>query len=352
MAKFHNLQINSITKETDNAVSITFTIPEPLRSNFEFKAGQYVTLKTSIRDEEVRRDYSICTNPSSRELKVVVKAVENGTFSTHANHYLKVGDSLEVSEPNGRFVYDPASDGSSPVVAFAAGSGITPIMGIILTALQENEDSEVVLIYGNKTPKDTIFLNQLNELKSTYSDRFQIYWTFSQSNEPDALFGRIEPSTVNYVSNKIGGFQAGTSFYLCGPKDMIDQVSDTLSTKGIDKEKINFELFTVAPIEDSTIQNVPSNGMSEVTVLVDDETSTFEMPMSKTILEVALEQNVDAPYSCQGGICSSCIARLTEGEVEMRQNNILTDGEVAEGFILTCQAQPVSQKVSIDYDDV
>lgn len=352
MAKFHNLQIKAITKETPNAVSIAFSVPESLQSNFEYKAGQYVTLKTSIRDEEVRRDYSICMNPTSRELKVVVKAVEHGMFSSFANNFLKVGDYLEVSEPKGRFIFDPSSSNSDRIVAFAAGSGITPIMGIVLTALQETKDKEVVLIYGNKSPHDTIFLNQLHQLKSTYADRLQIFWTFSQSNEPDALFGRVEPSKVNYVSNKIGGFHNGNSFYLCGPKDMIDQVSDTLSSKGIDKENIHFELFTAVPTDDSAVTSAPSNGNSQITVLVDDETSTFEMPKNKTILEVALEQNVDAPYSCQGGICSSCIARLTEGEVEMRQNNILTDGEVAEGFILTCQAQPISQKVSIDYDDV
>ena len=352
MGQFHNLQINSINKETENAVSLSFSVPENLSSNFRFKAGQYVTLKTILRDQEVRRDYSICTNPSSGELKVVVKAVENGLFSSYANNYLNEGDFIEVSEPNGRFIFEPETNTSNQIVAFAAGSGITPIMGIVTTALEESEDCKVVLVYGNKSPQDTIFLNELKELKASYPNRFDIFWVFSQRNESDALFGRIEPSTVNYVANKIDGYLNDAQFYLCGPKGMIDLVSDTLINKGISDDRIKFELFTAAPSEPITAENGPSEGMSQITVLVDDEESTFEMPQNKTILEVALEENVDAPYSCQGGICSSCIARLTEGEVEMRQNNILTDGEVAEGFILTCQAQPVSAKVSIDYDDV
>lgn len=351
MSQFHKLRIKEIHKETDKCVTISFDVPENLKKIFRFKAGQYLTLKTTINGDEVRRDYSICSETKSNELKVAVKEVENGTFSKFANRLLKMNDILEVSPPNGRFVFEPDTSKKRTIVAFAAGSGITPIMSIAKTILAQEPESTFVLIYGNKTPKDTIFFKEILSLHHNHLDRFNLQFVFSQSEEENALFGRIEKSTVNFVvKNKYKHIDID-DFYLCGPEQMIETVKDVLIENGIDKSKVHFELFSTTKTEDA-IDNALIEGDSKVTIIVDDEEFTFNMPQKKSILEAALSKNIDAPYSCQGGICSSCIARIKEGKATMRQNNILTDNEVAEGLILTCQAHPTTQKIVVDYDDV
>lgn len=348
MAAFYSLHIKTINKETADAVSIEFEVPYDLQDTFKFKAGQYVTLKTSINDSEVRRDYSICTASNEGALKVVVKEVENGTFSTYANKQLKNGDVLEVAPPNGRFVFE--SSYTENIALFAAGSGITPIMSILKTALFETSVN-VLLVYGNKSPEDTIFRTELIELQKEYSGRFNIQFVYSQIDEAHALFGRIDKSVVNFVlKNKFSGLYFN-KFYLCGPEQMIDTVKATLVENGIDESNILFELFTSSTPPKVEATSVPT-GNSEITVLIDDEEAIFVMPKTKTILEAALDANIDAPYSCQGGVCSSCIAKITKGKAEMRVNNILTDSELEEGYILTCQAQPLTDSMYIDYDDV
>lgn len=346
---FNKLSIKHIIKETESAVSIAFEVPKHLETNYAFKAGQYITLKTEIDGQEIRRDYSLCTNPKSGELKVAVKEVENGTFSKYANNTLNVGDALEVSTPNGRFTFEADNTKQRTIVAFAAGSGITPILSIAKTVLESEPQSKFVLVYGNKTPRDTIFFSDLLALYSKYQERFNLQFIFSQSNEDNALFGRIETSTVNYILNKT---EQPDLFYLCGPEAMIKNVSNTLTEKGISEDAIKFELFTASTDTKEANTIDVADGNTSVTVMVDDEEHTFVMPQTKTILESALENKVDAPYSCQGGICSSCIAKVTSGKAEMRQNNILTDGELEEGLILTCQAQPTTPSISVDYDDV
>lgn len=351
MSQFHKLLIKNIQKETDNAVTISFNVPQDLKEGFVFKAGQYITLKTEINGKEIRRDYSLCSSPKSGELTVAVKEVENGIFSKFANNQLKVGDDLEVATPNGRFVFEPNNSSTRAIVAFAAGSGITPIMSIAKTVLEEELQSTFVLVYGNKTSKDTIFYNEIKKLQAKYQNRFDVQFVFSQSDEDDALFGRIDKSTVNYIVKNIYKDSKIDAFYLCGPEEMINTVSDVLLENGIDKKVIYFELFTVS-IPAETVDESLVDGKTKITILVDDEETTFTMSQKKTILEAALDEDIDAPYSCQGGICSSCVARLTEGKATMRQNNILTDGELAEGLILTCQAQPTTPTIVVDYDDV
>ena len=351
MSQFYSLSIKAVTKETDNAVSITFNVPNNLKDIFTFKAGQYITLKTKINNEEVRGDYSLCTSVGSSELKVAVKEVENGTFSVFANRFLKTGDSLEVAPPNGRFVFEPNSAKTRTVAAFAAGSGITPILGIIKTLLEEEPFSNVILLYGNKTLKDAMFIEELKHLKSTYQNRFHIHFIYSQTQEEHALFGRIEKSTVNFLVKNTYKDVSIESFYLCGPEAMILTVKDTLIENGIKENTIKFELFTAATLPEDS-KTITGDGTTSIKVVVDDEEHSFTMPQTQTILEASLKENIDAPYSCQGGVCSSCIAKIVEGTAIMRQNNILTDGEVADGIILTCQAQPTSAHVVVDYDDV
>ena len=351
MAQFHNLPIKSINRVTEKSVAITFGIPDNLKDNFVFRAGQYITLKTEINGNEVRRDYSICSSVNSGDLTVAVKAVENGTFSVYANEKLNTGDTLEVAEPNGRFIFDANDAKTRTVAAFAAGSGITPILSIAKTLLEDEPFSNFILVYGNKKLNDAMFVQDILELKQQYGNRFHVHFIYSQTQETDALFGRIEKSTVNLmVKNKYKAVSID-SFYLCGPESMIHTVKDVLLENNIKEKNIYFELFT-ASTEPTDSSTEVGDGKTQLKVIVDDEEFEFEMVQDVSILDAALKQDVDAPYSCQGGICSSCIARVTEGEATMRQNNILTDNEVAEGLILTCQAHQTTANVVVDYDDV
>ncbi len=349
MSHFHSLTIDKIHRETDKAISITFDVPSSLNGSFAFKAGQYITIKKELNGVELRRSYSICETPKSNALKVVVKEVENGTFSVYANTQLKEGDVLEVMPPEGRFVFDPTVN-KGAVAAFAAGSGITPIMSIAKTVLQETND-DFILVYGNKSVTDTIFYAELTQLQETHPDRFHLHFVFSQAQEEDALFGRIDRSTVNFVTKNKHKDLNITSYYLCGPEAMINTVSETLAANEVAKENIHFELFTSSD-DYTTTSNENLDGKTQVKVLVDDEEFEFTMSQDKTILESALKEDIDAPYSCQGGICSSCIARITEGAAVMDKNQILTDGELEEGLVLTCQAHPTTPTIVVDYDDV
>lgn len=348
MSQFHALQITAVDQLTPNAVALTFDIPEHLKEAFTFKAGQYITLKHEVNGKELRRAYSISSAPSSGKLTVGIKKMEGGTFSVYANEQLKAGDTLEVMVPEGRFVFD--SHDPQTIAAFAAGSGITPIMSIAQTVLESHPDNRFVLVFGNQTPEETMYFKTIQSLKERYGDRLFVQYVFSRSSEEGALFGRIEKSTVNFVLKNKFKETAFDAFYLCGPEEMINQVSNTLKENGISENKIHFELFTSSDTEDELAEEL--EGKTQVEVLVDDETFTFVMDKKELVLDAVLKQDIDAPYSCQGGVCSSCIARLTEGKVEMVKNQILTDSEIEEGFVLTCQSHPISAKIKIDYDDV
>ena len=349
MSDFHALTIQDITRETPKAVSITFGVPRELKSDFSFKAGQYITLKTEINGKEVRRAYSLCSTPKSGLLKVAVKEVEGGTFSVLANNKLTVGGSIEVHPPEGKFVLEPDADHNYDYAAFVAGSGITPIMSIIKTVLQEEPKSRFVLVYGNRSVEETIFHKELLELQLNYPDRLFIEFVYSRSQEPDSHFGRIARATVNFVLKNKFKEHAFDRYFLCGPESMINEVTAVLESHDVDKDKILFELFSSNEVGEV---NTALDGLTQVKVIVDDEEFEFSMPQDKVILEAALDQDIDAPHSCQGGICSSCVARITSGTATMRKNQILTDEEVAEGLVLTCQAHPTSASITVDYDEV
>ncbi len=346
MSTFHKLSIQHIIQETADAVSVVFTIPENLKSNFEFKAGQYITLKKDLNGEEVRRAYSICSSPKSGELKVAIKAVEKGLFSTYATSSLKVGDVLEVHEPEGKFVLEPQEKN---YLGFAAGSGITPVLSMIKASLTEDSSSNFTLIYGNKSEADTIFKGELETLQTEYSDRFQLHFIYSRQNVEGSKFGRIDEGITNYFVKSTYKDVSFDKAFLCGPEEMIHTVSETLQKSGFDNSQILFELFTASSEEDTS---QVKDGETEITVLLDDEEISFTMQQTDDILSSALRNKIDAPYSCQGGVCSSCLARVTEGNAVMTKNSILTDGEVEDGFILTCQAHPTTSKIYIDFDDV
>lgn len=349
MKKAQPLTIKSIEKETPDAVSICLNVPEPVKADFQFHAGQYLNFEMDFDGTKVRRAYSLCSTSHSGDWCVAVKKVPGGTFSVFANERLQPGDQLLVFPPEGRFVFQPSPSQAKTYVAFAAGSGITPVFSILKTALEKEPESTFLLVYGNKTPESTIFLKQLMDLQEAHPGRFFLELVFSQSQLDHAQFGRISTSIVNYfLKNKYKHLQP-SSYYICGPEGMITEVQETLLGNGVSKSNIHFELFTADEVPETT---VVSKGNTSVTVILDEEETTFEMPQSSTVLEAVLKQDLDAPYSCQGGICSTCIARLKEGQATMRKNQILTDEEIEEGFILTCQAQPTSSTLTIDYDDI
>ena len=350
MSSFLKLIIKEVKHETATAVSILFNVPEELKPNYAFIAGQYVNLRLTLDGKEIRRAYSICSSPESGELRIAVKAVKNGAFSQFANTKLKAGDVLEVGKPEGKFTFDPQADRQKNYVAFVAGSGITPVLSILKSVLKNEPKSSFVLVYGNKSPEETIFYQELHDLQLQYLGRFFVHYVFSQAKAENTLFGRIEKSAVNFVLNNKHKELEFDKFYLCGPEEMINLVSNVLKEKNVKESAIKFELFTTSSHENVIKENL--EGHSKITVMVDDEETTFEMSQKQTILEAALKQGLDAPYSCQGGICSSCLARVTSGTVEMTKNSILTDKEIADGLILTCQAHPTSAAVYVDYDDV
>ncbi len=350
MPDFHKLSIQHITRETPQAVSISFAVPSELKNSYSFIPGQYITLKKEIEGKEIRRAYSICSSPKSGVLKVAVKEIKNGTFSVIANNQLTDGDTLEVHPPEGQFLLETNPDAAHTYAAFAAGSGITPVMSMIKAVLEEEPDSRFVLVYGNKTPEETIFHDELLALQTSYPDRLFIELVYSQSQEDNAHFGRIEKPIVNLVVKNKFKDVSFEAFYLCGPEEMINTVTDILVENGIEKNRIHFELFTSSTEEVEMDANL--EGKTNITVLVDDEEFTFVMDQKSTILDAALEEDIDAPYSCQGGVCSSCICRIAEGTAVMEKNSILTDGEIAEGLILACQAHPTSESIKIDFDDV
>jgi len=346
MSQFHKLTIKEIIKETANAVSIIFDVPENLKAAFKFKAGQYITIKKELNGKEVRRAYSICSDPNTGILKVAVKAVEGGTFSIYATKSLHTGDILEVSKPEGRFILEPKN--GKNYLAIAAGSGITPIMAMLKASL--HDDSTFTLIYGNKSAEDTIFKERLEVLKKMYATRLNVHYVFSREETQGELFGRCDAGNINYLLKNNHKDVVFDQAFLCGPERMIRDLTEVLKSKNIAEENIHYELFSV-PVTTNENNDIPE-GNSEITIMLDDEETTFVMSQKKTILNAALNKDLDAPYSCQGGICSSCLGRVTEGAVTMEKNEILTDDEIEEGLILTCQAHPTTPKIKIDFDDV
>lgn len=349
MADFHPLTVKHIKPLTPSSVAITFDIPKELIQTFDFLPGQYITIKKEIKGKELRRAYSICSSPKSDCFTIGVKKVDKGGFSDYAHTKLAPGDVLEVMPPEGRFTFKPIGAPKN-IAAFAAGSGITPIMSIAKAVLESHPKSQFILVYGNKSYKETMFYTDLVKLELEHSNRFFVYFVTSQTQEDDSLFGRIDLSTVNYVLKNKHKDTEFDGFYLCGPEDMIDLVSDTLLEDDIPKDKIHFELFTTTEILDELPER--PEGKTQLTVTVDDEEFDLTMDKKERVLDAVLKENIDAPYSCQGGVCSSCIARVTEGKAEMVKNQILTDGEIEEGFILTCQAHPLTPVLKVDYDDV
>lgn len=346
MPIFHPFKVSEIKRITKDAVIISFEVPFHLKSSYSFISGQYISLEAEINGVHVRRSYSLCSTPEQPILSVGVKEVPKGVFSSYINQSLRVGDSLNISPPEGRFFFDSKNENQS-ILAIAAGSGITPVFSILNSFLTNNRFGVFTLIYGNKTPEETMFYKELKTLEEKHPKQLKVFWVFSQSNEEGALFGRIDASVINFVLNQKHALPDQS--FLCGPEPMILSNIEDLTNKGISKQTIHFELFT-ASTKEKEIENKVDKGRFNLTC--DDVTYHLELVPDKTLLDIALSSKLEVPYSCQGGVCSSCIARVKEGKASMLTNQILTDSEIEEGLVLSCQAVAQSNFISLDYDNV
>jgi ring-1,2-phenylacetyl-CoA epoxidase subunit PaaE len=359
MIHFHSLQVKKIQKETEDCVSISFEVPEELKNTFQFKQGQTLTFRKKINEEELRRNYSICTSPYDNELKVAVKKVEGGIFSTYVNDELEEGDFLDVMPPTGEFYTELNSTQQKTYVAFAAGSGITPILSIIKTTLLTEPKSNFTLVYGNRTKASIIFKEELEALKDQFIDRFRIYHILSREKTDTPLNeGRVDEAKCELLFTKLINIKSVDEFFICGPEGMIFCIKDLLEHNGVSKEHIHFELFTIPGEKQSVVGNKQlaivndAQPKSKVSVKLDGITFDFELGYNdQTILNAALELGADLPYACKGGVCTTCKARLKEGKVKMDVNWGLEQEEVDKGFILTCQSHPNTDRVIVDFDD-
>ncbi len=353
---FHKLAIKEIKKETQDCVSVLFDIPEQLKKQFQFKQGQSLTMRAIVNGEELRRTYSLCSSPTDNEWKVAVKKVDGGLFSVYVNEQLKKGDVLEVMEPVGKFYTQLDPSNKKNYLALAAGSGITPVLSIIKTTLATEPQSNFTLVYGNRTRSSIMFFEELEGLKNKFINRFNFINILSRERTEATLnFGKINSEKLTEL-NKLIDFAAIDETFLCGPEEMIFCVKEFLEARGVNENKIHFELFTSsnpkkAKDKKQEIKN-ETGAQCLITVKVDGRSFEFNLSLNSdtTILDAALKQGADLPYACKGGMCCTCKAKLLEGEVEMDVHWGLEHEEIEKGFILSCQSHPKTEKVIVDFD--
>ncbi len=355
MSQFYPIKIKDIERQTEEAVALSFDVPQELQPQFRYVQGQYLTLRAIINGQDVRRSYSICSSPIEDELKVAIKKIDGGLFSTFANEQLQKGQMLEVMPPMGRFFVDrPAQN----YVFFAAGSGITPILSIIKTLLQTRKDAQITLFYGNRGFQSIIFREELEGLKNKYLDRFSLHHFLSRESPSAPLYkGRLDGEKCAQLCQTILDVGSVDEFYICGPEEMIHSLSECLQNQGVSQDKIHFELFTspLGKLGASSRKTASANTQPEfdceVSLTLDGYTYEFTLnSKGKSLLDAAQEAGADVPYACKGGVCCTCKAKLLEGEVDMEVNYGLERDEIEAGFILTCQAHPKTQKVVVDFD--
>jgi len=353
---FHKLVVKQVRRETPECVSVQFEIPEEIKNDFAFRHGQSLTMRTFLNDEEVRRTYSICSSPLENEWRVAIKKQEGGVFSAFANEKLKQGDVLEVMQPVGKFYTELDPSNKKNYVAFAAGSGITPVISIIKTTLKTERKSQFTLVYGNRNKNSIIFKEELEGLKDKFIDRFRIIHILSRERaDAPVNSGRIDADKLSTL-HKLINYKTTDEFFICGPEEMIFSVKGFLETNGINKKKIHFELFTTPGEKKSGVRSRESGAkstgpQSKISVKLDGRTFDFDLGMNdEPILDAALKQGADLPFACKGGVCTTCKARLIEGEVDMEVHWGLEEEEIEQGYILTCQSHPKTEKVVVDFD--
>jgi ring-1,2-phenylacetyl-CoA epoxidase subunit PaaE len=355
MADFHKVNIADIYKETKDTVVVEFEIPKKLQQNFSFKQGQHLTLRKIINDEDVRRSYSLCSSPLDKKWKVAIKQIPGGVFSTYANTKLKSGDTIELMEPSGNFYVDVQPTSSKNYIAFAAGSGITPMLSIIKTHLLSEPNSTFKLFYLNRTVKSIIFKEEIEQLKNEFFQRFQVfYFLTKEQRDIPFLNGRFDTEKLNVLTKTFIDIEDTDHCFICGPQDMIFLIRDHLENAGLDKGKIHYELFFSGNPEDNKhIAEALERKVEGTDVVIIDGGKEFHFIMEDeydNILDGALAAGADLPFACKGGVCSTCKCRVIEGAVEMKVNYALDEKEVSQKLVLSCQAVPTTEKVVVDFD--
>jgi len=365
MHDFHALTIAQVKHETPEAISVSFRIPEALRALFQFKPGQHLGVRAQIDGEEQRRSYSICSGPGEEDLRIAIKRIADGRFSHWARATLAAGATLEVMPPAGRFVLPPSSGEARQVVAFAAGAGITPILAMLKHALAREPATSFTLIYGNRNPESTLFRQELEDLKDRHLTRFTLLQVLTRNDETGGpvLEGRISADKVKLLGTSLFKPAEVAHFFLCGPGSMIKETRNALFALGVPRERVHHEFFAPGggayraaaaprPVVPNEGKPTESRQGTEAIAILDGVRHAFVVPPGSHVVDAALAQGIRVPYSCKGGMCCTCRAKVIEGEAHMTTNYSLEAWEIARGFILTCQAVPTSERLVVDYDQM
>jgi ring-1,2-phenylacetyl-CoA epoxidase subunit PaaE len=354
-AVFHPLTVAAIEPLTEDAAAITFDVPAELREEYAFTQGQHLTVRTALAGDDVRRNYSICSPVSSGVLRIAVKRLPGGAFSEHALDQLQVGDVLDVMTPSGRFFTELDPEHAKTYVCVAAGSGITPILSIVATTLEVEPQARVTLIYANRTHASIMFLEEVEDLKDRYPDRFSLVHLLSREPQEVELFsGRLDVPRMQRLLETIIPPADVDEWFLCGPYEMVATLRKQLVAEGVSKRSIHAEVFhveTAPPVRRTPVETgAPAEG-AEVTISLDGRRSSFRLAFDgPPVLEAALTVRPDAPFACKGGVCGTCRAKVLEGAVDMDTNWALEPDEVERGYVLTCQSHPTTPTVVLDYD--
>lgn len=373
-ASFNTLTVSQVRPLTKDSVEVTFEVPEHLVEDYNYAPGQYVALRATIDGQEVRRSYSICAEPVPGEIRVAIKRDLGGLFSNWANDTLAAGYQIDVMNPQGAFVSkgnitslnepqkiadDAKAAGGEHMVAFAAGSGITPIIAIARTVLKASENSTFDLVYANKSALDVMFAEEVGDLKDKYPTRFAVHHMLSREQRVNPLMsGRIDDEKLNAILDYVIQVDKADEWFLCGPFELVQLCRDTLAERGVPEENVRFELFTTGRPEapagqhGKAVEVDPGGNNYSIAFTLDGTSGSVESPVSanETILNAALRVRADVPFACAGGVCGTCRAKVVDGEVEMAENYALEKDEVDAGYVLTCQARPCTDKVTVDFD--
>lgn len=355
MATFYDIQVQDIYKETDDTSVVTFDIPAKLRETFAFRQGQHLTLRALLNGEDIRRSYSLCSSPNEGVWKVAVKQIPEGVFSTFVNQELKKGDTIQLMPPSGQFGID-CSTAPKTYMAFAAGSGITPILSMIKAHLAAEPDAKFKLFYLNRTVKSIIFKEEIEQLRNTYFGRFEIFYFLTKEHRDIELFnGRFTKEKLQEIFEKLVHLPAVDEVFLCGPEEMIFLIQEVLVEKGMSKDSLHYELFVSGLSEEDKQRaaRLAQQNVVGVDVTIVDGGKEFHFTMTKdfdNILDAALGAGADLPFACKGGVCSTCKCQVMEGQVEMKVNYALEEEEVAQNYVLSCQSVPMTPTVKVNFD--
>jgi len=363
MLHFHSLRVVDKRPETARAVALTFDVPEPLRPSFRFIAGQHIALRANVDGEELRRTYSICSSPADPELRICIRLIPGGRFSRFVADRLEIGAALDVLMPNGSFHAPPYSGRSRHCVAFAAGIGITPVLSVVRDLLESEADSRVTLFYGSRDAESVLFAEELLALKDRYVTRCALHFLLTaESQEIDLYNGRLTPAKLDLLIPGLFDARTVDHYFISGPGTMIGDLTGALTAKGVDSARIHSEHFLVSEARPAVAAGAAQAAVAlraveasaeatRVAVTIDGRTRSFEMPRDGTsVLDAATEAGLDLPFSCRAGVCSTCRTRVIKGKVGMHSNYALEQSELDEGYILACQAHPLTEELELTYD--